>query len=77
MRSVFCTNPNGRDLSVQRENLSTQSDLEELHDRLTDGIESCRSVIANYKSLLSTPPDKPSLDEAGGRGGEPSVASRG
>jgi hypothetical protein len=33
---------------------SPEGDLDELHDRLANGLESCRSVIANYKSLLTS-----------------------
>jgi hypothetical protein len=29
------------------------ADLEELNERLQSGIETCRSVVANYRSLLA------------------------
>ena len=35
------------------EKLPSQPDLGELSDQLQDGIETCRSVIANYRSLLT------------------------
>lgn len=30
-----------------------EADLDEVNTRLTDGLQSCRSVVANYKSLLT------------------------
>lgn len=34
------------------EKLPPESDLNELSEQLQGGIETCRSVIANYRSLL-------------------------
>ena len=31
-----------------------EADLDEVNTRLTDGLQSCRSVVANYKSLLTS-----------------------
>jgi hypothetical protein len=31
-----------------------EADLDEVNARLTDGLQTCRSVVANYKSLLTT-----------------------
>ena len=47
------------------EKLSAEGGLSELAESLTEGIESCRSVIANYKSLLSMDPSETAspLDE--------------
>ena len=30
-----------------------EADLDEVNTRLTDGLQTCRSVVANYKSLLT------------------------
>ena len=30
-----------------------EADLDEVNSKLTDGLQSCRSVVANYKSLLT------------------------
>jgi hypothetical protein len=35
------------------ESLDSEPGLSELHERLEAGIETCRSVIANYRSLLT------------------------
>ena len=40
---------------------SAQPELHEVSDRLAAGLETCRSVVANYKSLLQAeqPVEKP------------------
>jgi hypothetical protein len=46
--------------------------IDEINERLNDGLKSCRSVVANYKALLS--PDQetaePSEDEAANDDGD-------
>ena len=37
---------------MSRENLS-ETQLDDINETLTAGIETCRSVVANYKSLLA------------------------
>lgn len=44
----------GEVTSVSNKKPSDQSDLSDLTESLAEGIESCRSVIANYKSLLAS-----------------------
>jgi hypothetical protein len=47
----------------------SEADVDTLSERLQDGIQSCRSVIANYRSLLTespieAPPTVNGADEA-------------
>jgi len=39
---------------VADEKLSAEAGLDRVADSLADGIQSCQSVIANYKALLSS-----------------------
>ena len=38
---------------MSEERLATDAELSDLNQRLKGGIETCRSVIANYRSLLT------------------------
>lgn len=64
--AVFCQF--GRweeDAFVPEEKLPSDG-LSDVTESLTEGIESCRSVIANYKSLLSSEPSESTLPQRDG-----------
>lgn len=47
------------------EKVSPEPKLSDIHDRLQSGIETCRSVIDNYRSLLTE--DQHALEASGAK----------
>lgn len=50
------------------EQIPGNPNIEEVNERLNDGLRTCRSVVANYKALLAPDQnaDEPSNDESDG-----------
>jgi hypothetical protein len=38
---------------VSGQNSNSETQIDDLNERLSAGLETCRSVVANYKSLLA------------------------
>jgi hypothetical protein len=49
---------------VPGEQSPREADVNEVSDRLSEGLKTCRAVVATYKSLL-TADQRPSTDEPG------------
>jgi hypothetical protein len=51
-----------RELNVTSKERSRDSNVEDASVKLSDGLKTCRSVVANYKALLAPDPNSVETD---------------